>query len=123
MPHPNFIILYVTDAALSAPFYANVLDTPAIESSPTFAMFALESGVMLGLWNKQSVLPACDAEAGSSELAFAVADQTILEQLYQNWQTRGMRIAQPLCMMDFGWTFVALDPDGNRLRAFVAAGE
>lgn len=123
MPHPNFIILYVADAALSAPFYENILGTSAIESSPTFAMFALESGVMLGLWNKQSVLPTCDAEAGSSELAFAVPDQTILEQMYQDWQTRGMRIAQPLSMMDFGLTFVALDPDGNRLRAFVAVGK
>lgn len=123
MPHPNFIILYVADAALSAHFYADILGTPAIESSPTFAMFALESGVMLGLWNQASVQPLATATAGSNELAFAVPDQATLEQMYQDWQARGMRIAQPLTMMDFGLTFVALDLDGNRLRAFVAAGE
>ena len=123
MPHPNFIILYVNDAALSANFYSDILGSPPIESSPTFAMFALESGVMLGLWKKDTVLPVATAAAGSNELAFAVPDQDVLKQMYQDWQARGMHIAQPLTTMDFGLTFVALDSDGNRLRAFVAAGE
>lgn len=123
MPHPNFIILYVADAALSANFYSDILSSTAIESSPTFAMFALGSGVMLGLWKKDTVLPVATAAAGSNELAFAVPDQDMLKQMYQDWQARGMHIAQPLTTMDFGLTFVALDPDGNRLRAFVAAGE
>jgi hypothetical protein len=82
MPHPNFISLYVADATLRAHFYAEILGTPAIESAPTFAMFTLKSGVMLGLWNKASVLAARNS---------------------------------PLPPQ------VALDPDGNLLRAFVAA--
>jgi len=32
-------------------------------------------------------------------------------------------IAQPLTQMDFGYTFVALDPDGHRLRVFAAPGQ
>src|SRR5262245_42171395 len=50
MPDPNFILLYVDSPTASARFYADVIGKPPVESSPTFAMFALESGVMLGLW-------------------------------------------------------------------------
>jgi predicted enzyme related to lactoylglutathione lyase len=37
------------------------------------------------------------------------------------WQSFGARIAQPPTRMDFGFTGVALDPDGHRLRVFVPA--
>ena len=47
---------------------------PAVEASPTFAMFALESGVMLGLWSRHTVEPAATASAGGGEIAFTVAD-------------------------------------------------
>ena len=52
MSDPNFVILYVDDAASAASFYGGLLGRPPIESSPTFVMFALDSGVMLGLWTK-----------------------------------------------------------------------
>lgn len=34
---------------------------------------------------------------------------------------RGLSIAQAPVAMDFGMTFVALDPDGHRLRVFAPA--
>jgi hypothetical protein len=37
------------------------------------------------------------------------------------WQALGARIAQAPTKMDFGFTGVALDPDGRRLRAFAPA--
>ena len=48
MPTPNFIILYVDNPPASADFYAGLLGQPAAETSPTFALFALASGLMLG---------------------------------------------------------------------------
>jgi hypothetical protein len=49
-------------------------------------------------------------------------DQPVqLQQLFADWQLRGVSIAQPPTEMDFGLTFVALDPDQHRLRVFVAA--
>ena len=50
MSDPNFIIPYVKNPAQSAAFYAGLLGRPPVDSSPNFAMFALSSGVMLGLW-------------------------------------------------------------------------
>jgi hypothetical protein len=39
----NFVLLYVASPAVSAGFYADLLGRPPVESSPTFAMFAMQS--------------------------------------------------------------------------------
>lgn len=121
MTDPNFVILYVDSPAASADFYAGLLGKTPVESSPTFAMFALESGVMLGLWSKHTVEPAAAAAGGGAELAFSVETSDIVHNLYTDWVQRGLKIIQRPTEMDFGFTFVALDPDGHRLRVFAAA--
>lgn len=120
VPDPNFILLYVESPAASAAFYADLLGRPPVEASPTFAMFALASGVMLGLWARHTVEPAATG-AGGGEIGFAVGDADSLHALHADWVARGLKVAQPLTTMDFGRTFVALDPDGHRLRVFVPA--
>jgi catechol 2,3-dioxygenase-like lactoylglutathione lyase family enzyme len=118
MPDPNFILLYVDHPPASARFYADLLGKPAIESSPTFAMFALEGSVMFGLWSRHTVEPAAEGSPGAAEIAFAVADNAAVTQTYADWTTKGLRVAQAPVDLDFGHTFVALDPDGHRLRVF-----
>jgi predicted enzyme related to lactoylglutathione lyase len=118
MPDPNFIILYVDNPPASAAFYAGLLDRRPVESSPTFAMFALASGAMLGLWSRRTVEPAATGAVGSGELAFTVTDADAVHATYADWSGRGLRIVQSPVEMDFGYTFVALDPDGHRLRVF-----
>jgi predicted enzyme related to lactoylglutathione lyase len=120
MTDPNFVILYVDSPAASAGFYASLLGKTPVESSPTFAMFALESGVMLGLWSKHTVEPAAAAAGGGAELAFSVDTSDAVHGLYTDWVQRGLQIIQRPTEMDFGFTFVALDPDGHRLRVFAA---
>lgn len=122
MADPNFIILYVDSPTASADFYAALLEKPPVESSPTFAMFALPSGVMLGLWSRHTVEPAAAPTlGGGSEVAFAVESKDQVTSLYNAWTGRGLRVVQKPVDMDFGHTFVALDPDGHRLRVFAAA--
>lgn len=117
MLDPNFVILYVDNPSLSAAFYTDLLKRPPIETSPTFVMFALASGVMLGLWARHTVVPAAQA-SGGSELAFTVESNATVNALHAEWRKRGLSIAQTPVAMDFGTTFVALDPDGHRLRVF-----
>jgi hypothetical protein len=121
MLDPNFILLYVDNPISSAAFYASLLGKSPIESSPGFAMFALDSGVRLGLWSKHTVQPAATT-VGGSEVAFAVADDSVVGDLYADWVKRGLVIAQTPAKMDFGYTFVALDADGHRLRVFAPSG-
>jgi catechol 2,3-dioxygenase-like lactoylglutathione lyase family enzyme len=118
VPDPSSILLYVESAAASAAFYGDLLGRPPVESSPAFAMFVLTSGVKLGLWTRHTVEPTAIG-TGGGEIAIAVADADTLRALHTDWVQRGLPIAQPPTDMDFGRTFVALDPDGHRLRVFV----
>jgi len=123
MTDPNFVILYVDNPSASAGFYAGLLGKTAVESSPTFALFILESGLKLGLWSKHTVEPAAAAAGGGGELAFSVNNSDIVHSLFADWVRRGLKIIQRPTEMDFGFTFVALDPDGHRLRVFALSGQ
>lgn len=117
MSDPNFVLLYVADPTRSAAFYADLLGKPPVEASPTFAMFALQGGLHLGLWAAHTVQPAATA-VGGGELAIAVDGEPGVHALHRAWAAKGLQIAQLPVAMDFGFTFVALDPDGHRLRVF-----
>lgn len=119
MPEFSFLILYVDNPPNSAAFYADLLGRPVIEQSPTFAMLPLREGVMLGLWSRHTVEPAAAGAAGFSEVAFTVTDAAEVERIHDDWKARGLTIIQAPTRLDFGTTFVALDPDGHRLRVFV----
>ena len=120
IPDPSYILLYVESAAASAAFYGDLFGRPPVESSPGFALFVLGSGVKLGLWTRHTVEPVATG-TGGGEIAIAVADMDTLHTVYADWVRRALPIAQPPTDMDFGRTFVALDPDGHRLRVFVPA--
>ena len=117
MPAPNFILLYVQNPSVSAAFYEKLLKIAPVEASPTFCMFALESGMMLGLWGRDGVQPAATAPGGT-ELAFAVPDAAAVDAAHTHWQSEAIKILQAPVQLDFGYTFAAADPDGHRLRVF-----
>src|SRR5690606_38743784 len=76
----------------------------------------LDSGLMLGLWARQTVAPRVLSAGRAGELAIPVADRDTVRALHADWTERGIPIAQPPTDLDIGHTFVALDPDGHRLR-------
>lgn len=119
---PGFLLLYVRSAVESAAFYAGLLGRAPVESSPTFAMFALDNGLMLGLWGAAGVLPAATAPGGM-ELGFPVADRAAVQARLADWTARGIPVIQPPAAMDFGFTFTAQDPDGHRLRVFAPGAQ
>lgn len=119
MPEFSFVLLYVESPPASVDFYSRLLGHAPVETTPTFAMLPLRDGVMLGLWSRATVEPAAAVStAGASEIAFTVADAKAVDAAHADWAKRGLKIAQAPTQMDFGRTFVALDPDGHRLRVF-----
>ena len=58
------------------------------------------------------------AAPGGSELGFKVAEPATVDAIHADWQARGLAVTQPPSDLDFGRAFVALDPDGHRLRVF-----
>ena len=109
----GFVLLCVADPGVSAEFYGRILDAQPVEQSPTFAMFALPSGVNLGLWMRATAAPAITAQPGASERSLVERD---VDRFHDDWAAHGIPILQPPIEMEFGRTFVALDPDGHRLR-------
>jgi len=118
MTHPDFIILFVDHPMNSASFYAALLELEPVERSPTFALFILSTGMKLGLWSRHTALPAVAANSGAAEICFRHDSIADVDRLYAEWGGRGLRILQTPVQMDFGYTFVATDPDGHRLRVY-----
>jgi len=122
MQSPYFFILYVENPVSSAALYQQLLGRPPIDAAPTFAMFALDGGVKLGLWSRHTVEPACRVTGGGNEVCFAVDAKAQVDALFADWSRRGLPVAQAPVEMDFGYTFVALDPDQHRLRVYASNG-
>jgi predicted enzyme related to lactoylglutathione lyase len=118
MTKPNMILLYVADPTKSVDFYAGILNAAPLEQSPTFAMFQMNEATVLGLWGKQGVEPKVTAGAGATELGVHVESRAAVDATHADWKNRKVPIAQAPTEMDFGYTFVGLDPDGHRLRVF-----
>ena len=115
---PSLFIFYVDNPEATASFYKLLLGQEPVESSPTFAMFRLQSGASLAFWSRHTVEPAPTAEPGGAEIVFPTID---VDAAYADWMARGLRILQTPTDLDFGRAFVALDPDGHRLRVFTPA--
>lgn len=115
---PDMLILYVEDVARSTEFYAALLEIKPVDQSPGFAMFVLDGGLRLGLWKRPNVEPAASLTGGGGELALAAQNAAQVDSLAADWRKRGIELAQEPVELDFGYTFVALDPDGHRIRVF-----
>ena len=116
MTSPNLIILYVRDPAESASFYKDILGREPAVAAPNFVAFPLDGGFTLGLWRRSNVEPQPSAIGNRGEIAFMVPGDNGVAKQYDDWRKRGLPIAQELVDLDFGPTFVVLDPDGHRLR-------
>lgn len=117
---PMFI-LYVTDPAASARFYADALAAPVLHQSDDFAMLALGQGARLGLWRTDEVAPRARFAPGGAELDMVVADAAALATTQARLAAQGVSILQPLTALDFGQAVTVADPDGHRLRLYVPA--
>ena len=123
MTHPNLIILFVDRPLDSALFYSALLSCEPVERSPTFALFILNSGLRLGLWSRHTAEPLVSPGSGSAELCFPHDSAAAVDAVYADWASRGLRILQTPVEMDFGYTFVATDPDGHRLRVYAGTNQ
>lgn len=114
----NTLLLHVADVATSLRFYTAVLDRQPVDAGERFAIFALPSGLGLGLWQVNDVQPASVAAGGAAELGFKLEDDAAVDRCHADWVARGADIILPPTTLDFGRSFVARDPDGHRLRVY-----
>lgn len=109
-------VLYVADVPASVAFYRARLGMEPAENHPGFAMFALPSGGLIGLWSRADVKPETAPGSSGHELLFPVQSREAVEAAHREWSAAGVPIAQAPLSLDFGHSVVGLDPDGTRLR-------
>lgn len=115
---PAMTILYVDQPLASAAFYQKLFGLAPVEQSPTFAMFVLPTGLVLGLWSRHTVEPAAASRGGGCELAIRAPTTDDVDAIHATWSALGISILQAPAEMDFGRTFTAIDADGHRIRVF-----
>jgi catechol 2,3-dioxygenase-like lactoylglutathione lyase family enzyme len=116
----NYLLLAVADPQKSAVLYSEILNLTPIQNSPTFVLYALPSGIKLGLWIKEEMLPPTGSDDGI-DISFSEPDDAAVLATFAKWPGLGLQILQEPTRMDFGFTFTAADPDGHRLRPFALA--
>lgn len=116
MLSPNLLILYVENPLNSHEFYRKLLQQEAAAVFPTYVAFPLRGGWTLGLWANHRVDPAPPTSGNRSEISFMVRDEPEVRKLHSEWKDAGVRIEREPYRDVFGLTFVALDPDGHRIR-------
>lgn len=118
MNTPGLTLLYVDNPEKSAAFYRQLLALEPVELSPTFALFVFDNGSKLGLWQRDKVVPPAETGGGGAEFCFLCASAQQVDALYQQLCGKNAPIIQPPIEMEFGYTFVATDPDRHRLRVY-----
>jgi len=112
---PDELVLYVADVPASVAFYTRLLGRPPAQDFGDFALFPL-SGFALALQAKDHIAPAPGPAVGGLELCLSQTDRATVDRLAAEWTQAGVAFALPPTEEPFGYTFVALDPDGHRLR-------
>ena len=113
---PTSVILYVEDVNVSTAFYRRALGEEPVETFEGFAVFALTEDVTLGLQARGGIDPAAVGTPGSVELSMSQATREDVDRLHRSWSGFGFPMALEPTELAFGYTFVATDPDGHRLR-------
>lgn len=113
---PNSLILYVDDVDASTAFYKDILSSDPAQTFKDFSVFALADNFTVGLQSKHTIDPKPQAAFGGFELSFSNATNEQVDDTYREWKSKGINIVLEPTMLDFGYTFVASDPDGHRLR-------
>ncbi|EEA93928.1 VOC family protein [Pseudovibrio sp. JE062] len=113
---PNSVILYVDDVEKSTEFYTDVLQSGPIERFQEFSLFSLGEDVTLGLQSAEGIDPKPQPSFGGFELSLSDVSREEVDQVYALWKEKGIPILMEPVDLDFGYTFVATDPDGHRLR-------
>ncbi|WP_033280118.1 VOC family protein [Streptomyces sp. NRRL F-525] len=112
-------IVYVNDAPAAARFYGGLLGmSPSLET-PGYITFDLGPGADLALWSGQFEDLSPDVPR-TSEVCLAVNsgpdEIDEIDEIFKRWQAKGVTILREPHDAGFGLTFVAADPDGNRIR-------
>lgn len=113
---PNLLVLYVSNISISTDFYTNILRRQPVEQYAEFSVFQLNEHMLLGLQTIQGIEPSPNGQCGGFEICLSDVSIDEVKAIYQQWLLLKVPILLKPTYLEFGYTFVGLDPDNNRLR-------
>ncbi|MGH2343297.1 VOC family protein [Segnochrobactraceae bacterium EtOH-i3] len=113
---PSSLIIYVDDIDVSTNFYKTILNAEPVQTFQDFSVFVLTESFTLGIQSKHAIDPKPQAAFGGFEISMSYATNAEVDDLCREWKAKNIAMALEPTMLDFGYTFVATDPDGHRLR-------
>lgn len=116
---PNLVIFYVQDPIKSMDFYEKIFSIKPTAAFPSYVAFTFDNGFTFSLWSTTAKDFVSEGSGHRSELSFMVPDEATVTLLRKQWGEFGVQIEQDLKIAVFGLTFVALDPDGHRIRVCI----
>jgi predicted enzyme related to lactoylglutathione lyase len=110
-------IVYVNDAPAAARFYGDLLGMSPSFETPGYITFDLGPGADLALWSGQFEDLSPDVPR-TSEVCRAIGGgrPDDVNAIFKRWPSKGVTILHEPHDLGFGLTFLAADPDGNRIR-------
>ena len=116
---PNLLLFYVQDPLKSALFYERLFSIKPVAAFPSYVAFTFENGFTFSLWSTSAKDFVSGGTGHRAELSFMVPDESTVTELRKKWGEWQVEIEQDLHEAVFGLTFVALDPDGHRIRVCI----
>ena len=116
---PNLLIFYVKNPLESAVFYEKIFEKKPVAAFPTYVAFSFENGFNFALWSTIAKDFVSSGSGNLAEMVFMVTDETEVRRIRKLWGDLGVTIEQELFDAVFGLNFVALDPDGHRIRVSI----
>ncbi|MEV3970345.1 VOC family protein [Streptomyces sp. NPDC050698] len=109
-------IVYVNDAPAAAVFYGGLLGMSPSFETPGYITFDLGPGADLALWSGQFEDLSPDVPR-TSEVCLAIdGGPDEVNAIFEQWRSKDVTILHEPRDAGFGPTFLAADPDGNRIR-------
>lgn len=119
MPFPDTILFYVDDIERSQAFYTPLIGAEPVHASSDFVLYAAKDAPKFALWRRGDANPAASVTGGGGEVNITAKSKQEVDDLYAQWSDDGAAfLHKPKDVPKVGYTFVAHDPDGHRIRVF-----
>ena len=116
MSAPNLFLIYVRDAEAATKFYRSFFDIEPVFSSPRYVAFEVAPGILFALWTGRSEHATADTPRTSEIGLMVPGPASAVDEIFAQWEAKGIMVLEPPHNDVFGRTFVVADPDGNLIR-------
>lgn len=116
-------IVYVNDAPAAARFYGDLLGMSPSFETPGYITFDLGPGADLAVWSGEFEDLSPDVPRTSEVCLATDSGPDEVDAIFEQWKSKGVTILREPHDAGFGPTFLAADPDGNRIRVALRGSE